>query len=310
MTEQEKVFKELEEIRDAYNLDVKQFITFMKERDLLLVDALKEYAAWLEEEHDGRRYSPATINRKIAAAKSRIRYAFKHSSSAESLRKNYQLEEVLKQVKPKRIDSLAVPPEKVLSVEEVHNFVEKTKDNTIRLMVQFLVGTGVRVSEMLAIRLTDLQPADVDFVEVRIVGKRAKERVVHVKTKFVEHVRTYFHGATYLFEHHGKPFNRISVTNRIKYESLRTLGREVTAHQLRHTWARIQIQRGKDLRAVAAALGHADPGLTARMYTNATLKPHEAFIDVSEAARRGSAEVNEGLPDGPARGTEESSGER
>ncbi len=290
MTGQDRLFKELDEIRDAYRLDVRQFIEFMKERKLLLVEALKEYAAWLDQEHDGKRYSPATINRKIAAAKSRIRYAFKHSSSAESLRKRYQLEEVLKEVKPKRLDRAAVPAEKILSDEEVKKLVRETKDNTIRLMVMFLVGTGVRISEMLAIRLSDLRPADVDFVEVRVVGKGRKERIVHAKTSFVDRVRTYFNGTTYLFEHHGKPFSRISVTNRIKYESLRTIGREVTAHQLRHTWAMIQIQRGKDVRAVAVALGHADPGLAARMYSDKTLKPHEAFLDVQEPDRDNAAE--------------------
>ena len=285
MTEQDRLFKELDEIRDAYNLDVKQFIGFVKERKLGLVEALKDYAAWLDQDHGGKRYSPATINRKIAAAKSRIRYAFKHSSSAESLRKRYQLEEVLKEVKPKRIDKVSVPPEKILSVDEVQKFVRETKDNTIKLMVMFLVGTGVRISEMLAIRLSDLRPADVDFVEVRVVGKGRKERIVHAKTSFVDRVRKYFRGTVYLFEHEGKPFSRISVTNRIKHESLRTMGREVTAHQLRHTWAMIQIQRGKDVRAVATALGHADPGLTARMYSSTKLQPHEAFLDVQEPDR-------------------------
>jgi integrase len=56
----------------------------------------------------------------------------------------------------------------------------------------------------------------------------------------------------------------------------------VTAQQLRHTWAAIQIQRGKGIQAVAAVLGHADPGVTARMYTRATLEPEEAFLDLFE----------------------------
>ena len=280
--DQEKLFKELDAIRDAYQLDVKQFIDFIKERKLLLVEALMEYAVWLDQEHNGKRYSPATINRKIAAAKSRIRFAFKHSSAADSLRKKYQLEEVLKEVRPKRIDRIAVPPEKVLSVEEVKKLVQETRDATIKLMVSFLVGTGVTVSEMLAIRLTDFEPADVDFVGVRVVGKGHKERRVYVKTLFIDAVRSHFHGRTYLFEHDGRSFNRISVTNRIKHESLKTIGREVTAHQLRHTWAMIQIQRGKDVSALSAALGHSDTGLTARMYSDKKLQPQEAFLDVDE----------------------------
>ncbi|HUZ18164.1 MAG TPA: tyrosine-type recombinase/integrase, partial [Spirochaetia bacterium] len=89
-------------------------------------------------------------------------------------------------------------------------------------------------------------------------------------------------GRTFLFEHDGRPFSRISVTNRIKHESLRAIGREVTAHQLRHTWAMIQIQRGKDVSTLAGALGHSDPGLTARMYFEKTLEPSETFLDVLE----------------------------
>lgn len=283
MTEQEKLLMELNEIQDAYKLDVKQFTEFVKERQLLIVDALNEFAMWLEAEHDGKRYSPATINRKIAAAKNRIRYAFKHGSSAGDLRKKYQLEEVLKAVRPKAIDLNGIPPGKVLSVDEVKKFIRETKDITIKLMVTFLIGTGVRISEMLAIELPDLQASETGFVKVRIVGKGKKERIVHAKTGLIDRVRKHFHGSTYLFEHHGRPFSRISVTNRIKHESLKTIGREVTARQLRHTWAVIQIQRGKDLRAVALVLGHRDPGLTARMHSDKTLRPDEAFLDVQDA---------------------------
>jgi integrase len=282
MAKQDRLFKELDAIHDAYEVDVRQFIAFIRERRLLLVEALKEYAVWLEEEHEGRRYSPATINRKIAAAKNRVRYAFKHSSSADNLRKRYQLEEVLGEVKPKRIERGRVPAEKVLDVDEIKRLIRETRDATIKLIVTFLFGTGVRVSEMLAIQLSDLQPEDVDFVQIRIVGRGGRERRVHAKASFIDSVRTHFHGNTYLFEHDGKPFNRISVTNRIKHESLRTIGREVTAHHLRHTWAMMQIQQGKDARAIARALGHVDPGLTATMYSDRTLHPREAFLDLTE----------------------------
>ena len=291
----EKLFEELSEIHDAYKLDVKQFINFMEQQRLRLVEGLKEYGSWLDQEHEGKQYSPATINRKIAAAKSRVRYAFKHSSSAESLRKKYQLEDVLKAVKPKRIDNFLIPADKVLSVQEVKKLGRDAKDATIKLMVRFLVGTGVRISEMLAIRLADLRPADNDFVAVRILGKGQKERDIYVKTKFIDRIHQYFHGKTYLFEHHEKRYSRISVTNRIKYESLRTIGREITAQQLRHSWAVIQIQRGKSVKAVAAILGHSDPGLTLRMYTNETLEPGEAFLDIQEpelAADAGTTETD------------------
>lgn len=283
MGNEESLLEELNLIRDAYKLDVKQFSNFMKERQLPLVEAFMEFSQWLNQAHEGKNYSSATINRKIAAVKSRIRYAFKHSSAAEDLRKNYQLEDVLKAVKPKPIEVMNVQSGKVLSIEEVEGFIQQTKDITIKLMALFLVGTGVRISEMLAIRLSDLQASAAGFFEVRVVGKGHKERIVYVKTSLIERVQAQFKGIDFLFEHHGKNFSRISVTNRIKYESLKTIGREVTAHQLRHTWAVIQLRRGKDLKAVAAVLGHTDPGWTARMYSEKKLKPDEAFLEIKEA---------------------------
>ena len=276
------LLKELEGIRDVYRLDVKQFIGFVRERKLLIVDGFKKYAAWLEEEHEGKRYSPATINRKLTAARSRVRYAFKHSAFSQDLRRRYQLEEILKLVKLKKIDVLAVSPDRVLDIEEARKLVVETKDRTVRMMVSFLVRTGVRVSEMLGLKLADLGTAKGGLIPVRIEGKGGKERTIHVKKDFVERLRKHFHGATWLFEHREVPYNRVSVTNRIKYAALQTLGREVSAQNLRHTWATIQIKRGRSVNAVAALLGHSNPGLTARMYPETALKPEEAFLDLDE----------------------------
>jgi len=273
----EKLLAELEGIRDRYRLDVKQFIEFVKSKKFFIVDGLEQYAKWLDNGGNGRKYSPATINRKIAAAKNRIRYAFRHSDYAADLKRKYQLEDVLKSVRLKKIVSFPVDQEKLLNVNEARLLIERTRDSTVRLMVLFLVGTGVRVSEMLGVRLSDIRNGKGGFAEVRVVGKGSRERKIHVKKDLVDRIKKHFHGTTLLFEHQGKSFNRISVTNRIKHEALRTIGREVTAQQLRHTWAALQIQRGKDIQAVAAVLGHADPGVTARMYARKTLEPEEAF---------------------------------
>ena len=281
---QEGLLAELEGIRDRYRLDVKQFIEFVRSRRLFIVDGLEQYAKWLDDGGSGRRYSPATFNRKIAAAKNRIRYAFRHSDYASDLHKRYQLEDVLKSVRLKKIDSFPVPaqPDKLLTVDTARLLVERTKDSTIRLMVTFLVGTGVRVSEMLGIRLSDIKTGKSGFAEVRVVGKGSRERTIHVKKEFLQRIKRHFNSTTRLFEHQGKPFSRISVTNRIKHEALRTIKKEVTAQQLRHTWAAIQIQRGKDIRAVAAALGHTGLRGTSRESAVARLGPGETFLDLEE----------------------------
>lgn len=278
----EKLLEELEGIRDTYRSDVRQFIRFIKERKLFIVEGLGRYVQWLDEEHDEKRYSPATVNRKIAAAKNRVRHAFKRSAFSDDLQKKYRLEDILKAVRMKKIEPLAVPSGKVLSVEEAREFIARTKDATVRLMANFLVSTGVRVSEMLGIRLADVKPARKGFVEIRVVGKGTKERAIHVKEEFLQRIRRHFRGSTLLFEHNGKPYSRVSVTNRIKHESLKAIGKEVSAQQLRHTWAVVQIKRGRDVKAVAAGLGHADPGLTMRMYGDSRMRPEEAFLNLDE----------------------------
>lgn len=284
---QERLLAELEAIRDTYRLDVRQFIEFVRGGKLHIVDGFKRYAKWLDEEHDGKHYSPATINRKLAAARNRVRYAFKRSAFAGSLRRKYQLEDILKSVKLKKVGLLAVASDKVLDIEEARKLVWQAKDRTIRLMVAFLVRTGVRVSEMLGLKLEDLKPAKGELVEVRVRGKGGKERILHAKKDFVDQIRKHFKGKTYLFEHQGRPYNRISVTNRIKLEALRILGREVTPRQLRHTWAALQIKRGRSVKAVAAVLGHADPGLTARMYTEASPEPEDTLLDLDGVDKKG-----------------------
>jgi integrase len=253
------LLKELESIRDVYQLDVKQFVGFVRERKLLIVDGFKKYALWLEEEHDGKRYSPSTVNRKLAAARNRVRYAFKHSTHADSLQRKYRVEDILKSVKLKKIDPLAVPLRKALSVEDARKLVRQTKDKTIRLMVTFLVRTGVRVSEMLGLKLEDLVATKGELVNVRVRSKSGKERVIYVKKDFIDQIKAHFAGTVYLFEHHARPYSRISVTNRIKHESLKILGREISAQRLRHTWAVIQIKKGRGVDAIFAVLGHTEP---------------------------------------------------
>jgi integrase/recombinase XerD len=277
---QDALLEELEGIRDVYRSDVRQFIAFLREHKLHIVDGFKRYAAWLEGEHEGRRYSPATVNRKLAAARNRVRYAFKHSAFAADLRRKYQLEEVLKTVKLKKIDVIPVRSGSALEIEEARRLVGETKDHTIRLMVTLLVRTGARVSEMLGLKLTDIGTASRGLVPLRITGKGGKERTIHVETDFLDRLRKHFGGTTWLFEHNGRPYSRVSVTNRIKHEALRILGREVSAQQLRHTWAAIQIRKGRAVSAVAAALGHSNPGLAAQRYAPGELKPKEALLDL------------------------------
>jgi len=153
------------------------------------------------------------------------------------------------------------------------------------------VSTGVRVSEMLHVRIDDLRSAKGGLMQIQVKGTAGKERTIYVKKTFLDRIRKYFGGTTWLFEHNARPYSRVSVTNRIKHETLRILGREVTPRQLRHTWAAIQIKRGRDVAAVAAVLGQSSPAAAERKHSDTALKPEESYLDLEEARRKAEEET-------------------
>ena len=75
-------------------------------------------------------------------------------------------------------------------------------------------------------------------------------------------------GSTWLFEHHGRPYERTSITNRIKKEAVRVLGRPVTAHDLRHSFATHAVSAGIDLKALSNFLGHSSVSTTGNLYVH------------------------------------------
>jgi len=144
------------------------------------------------------------------------------------------------------------------------------ENTTIALMVEFLAYTGVRVSEMLNILLSDIK-ARRDRVDVRVIGKGGKERIVWVDKPLLERIRNHFSESKWLFEHTGKQYSRVAVTNRIKYWGVKVLGREITAHTLRHSFATHKLRQTRNLKGVSKYLGYATTSVTADLYVHEEL---------------------------------------
>jgi len=145
-------------INDRYSKETELLVRFLKSHDLgLTLGGLKAYFSCLQEEHEGKRYKAATINWKINAAKSRIRYVFENTVKSHDPVKRYQLEKALKEIKLLKINSGAVGKDQVLTGDEIQRLITECQDWTISLMIEFLFTTGVRISEMLSILLSDLK---------------------------------------------------------------------------------------------------------------------------------------------------------
>jgi integrase/recombinase XerD len=168
-----------------------------------------------------------------------------------------------------------------LSVEEVDRLLgapDRAKPRGARdaAMLETLYATGLRVSELVKLRLRDV---NFDAGYLMTLGKGRKERLVPVGEAaldsvrgYVENARVAFAGArsvdTLFLTHHGRAMTRQGFWKLLgRYARAAGIRKRISPHKLRHSFATHLVERGADLRAVQAMLGHADIGTT-EIYTH------------------------------------------
>jgi integrase/recombinase XerD len=178
---------------------------------------------------------------------------------------------------PKTVQSLP----QFLSLEEVDRLLLQPDLTTVvglrdRAMIEMMYSTGIRVSELCGIRVSDLR---MDPGCLRCIGKGDKERLVPVGRQALESVQKYMRESRphllrdrispYLFVgQRGKPMNRISFWALIaEYGRKARLRKRMKPHMLRHSFATHLLDRGADLRSVQMMLGHSDISTT-QIYTH------------------------------------------
>ena len=120
-----------------------------------------------------------------------------------------------------------------------------------RALVSFLLATGARISEALGIKEDDISPLAGHYA-IQLLGKGNKKRTVYYEKKVS-------------FADLG---SRMAITNRIRRASKRALGRSLSAHCMRHTFATRMIAAGKSLTAVSRYLGHSSVAITGDLYVH------------------------------------------
>jgi integrase/recombinase XerD len=261
--------------RRLSDLTVSAYVRDLEQYDAFLVSRGKRSAAAVNvedvEAYVGERaWAASTVARKIASLR-----AFH-----EFLRRRGHAEEnPALQIRPPRQGR---PLPDVLTVPEVEALLgatrgEKPADVRDRAMLEVLYSTGLRVSELIGLRVTDL---DTKVGCVRCIGKGDKERIVPVGRKALGMVEKYLRDArpqfigkmtgspTLFVNRRGRQLSRVGVWKILSAYGRRAgLRMALTPNMLRHSFATHLLERGADLRSVQLMLGHADISTT-QIYTH------------------------------------------
>ena len=256
---------------EAYRRDLRQFAAYLQSAGMAANEVTPQTLVAYLNELKRRNMVPASVARKLAALKSFFHYA--------------QRERFLRLDPSVTIDSPKLPQRlpKVLSTAEVERLLEQPKalgppGLRDRAMLELLYATGVRVSELVSLKLLDL---NLDVGYIRCLGKGAKERIVplgEVANKALQayldrgrpHIVRRAAEDTVFLNHHGRKLTRqgfwLIIRDAAKHAGIE---RPVTPHMLRHSFATHLLENGADLRSVQEMLGHVDI-TTTQIYTHVT----------------------------------------
>ncbi len=175
---------------------------------------------------------------------------------------------------------------RALSVNEIKSLLEECRNMNsqqglrLELMISLLYDTGMRISEMLSIKLSDLGFANSKDIELKnyfsIVGKGSKERIVIINNytkllleKYIGNYCSNNYSKQYLFSSNSALGHMTRQNFDILIKKIANLAslNEVSAHKLRHSFATHMLENGSDLRVLQELLGHSDISST-QIYTH------------------------------------------
>jgi integrase/recombinase XerD len=254
----------------AYQRDLAKFNSFAQKRKLSLEgvsrDDLVDFLASLYRE----KLESRTVARELVTLRNFFRFA--------------QIQELITTDPSLNLESPKIRRTLpgYLRLEEVERLLEQPDSKTPlgvrdRAMLEVLYSTGLRVSELIGLRVTDL---DTKVGCIRCIGKGDKERIVPAGRKALGLVEKYLRDArpkllgkrvstqALFVNNRGGSITRVGVWKILSAYGRRAGLRVALApHMLRHSFATHLLERGADLRSVQLMLGHADISTT-QIYTH------------------------------------------
>lgn len=254
----------------SYNTDLNEYTFFLeknyflKDPNLITKEHIRNFIVRLKRKNN----TSSSISRKMSAIRSFHKYLLVERMVDENIALGISL--------PKKSKKLPV----VLSVDEIDALITATLGNEPlelrnRAIIELLYGSGLRITELLELKLSDLH-INIGFINV--IGKGNKERIVplgeeaqHALKRYLESARPLLKkipGELLFVNKNGGKLSRVGFYKTLKNITIKAgITKDISPHSLRHSFASHLLEGGVDLRVVQELLGHEDISTT-QIYTH------------------------------------------
>lgn len=253
---------------EFYLSDTKEFLGWIKKDfDKISEEDIKRFIYYL----GIKKRNSSTVARKLSSLKSFFCFLNKEKIISQNPLENMETPKIKRKLP------------QVLTIREIEKLlttVETKKDNEsirAKAMFELLYATGMRVSELLNLKINDL---NLEEGFVRVIGKRNKERIIPIGEPAVLAIKEYLNlvrpfflnkkniSNPYLFlNQRGEKLTRMGFWKILKkYVKLAGIEKKITPHTFRHTFATHLLEGGANLRIVQELLGHSNISTT-QIYT-------------------------------------------
>lgn len=259
----------------AYSKDTEQFFTYLK--DLYSITSASEVRhfhirSWvihlLEQNMTAR-----SIRRKLSTLKTYFRFMRKHGHVQENPMQKVVIPKIGKRL------PVYVQESELAQLFETITFTDDFSGQRDQLLLELLYATGMRRSELINLKIEDIDPSR---GVLRVLGKGNKERLIPFGERIKQQVRQYINFRNHTFPNtktthllltdKGTPMYPKLVYNIVnRYLSFVTTVEQRSPHVLRHSFATHLSDRGADLNAIKALLGHSNLAAT-QVYTHNSIE--------------------------------------
>lgn len=255
----------------SYEENIMGFFEYLENRKANYKKLTKEIIRDFLKKLDNEKYSNASISQVLSSLRTYYKYLVKENIVSSNPFKNIRNPKLSKRL-PNYLNNF--------QIEDLIDIYDYSNPTNIRnhLVIELLYSTGIRVSELVNLKLSDINFSD---NSIRILGKGNKERIVlygdyakdslniylkEARNTFIKRVQNNY----LLLNCFGNKLTTRSIQNIVKdCTDKLALKNNVTPHTIRHTFATDLLNNGADIRSVQELLGHSSLSTT-QVYTHLT----------------------------------------